>query len=44
LTPFQSSELRPEDVPATVAIDEAGSISNYPMVIRAMYKILDQRP
>jgi hypothetical protein len=34
--------FRPEDARATVAIIEAGSTNNDPMVIRAMYKILKQ--
>jgi hypothetical protein len=35
--------FRPEDARASVAIIEAGSTNNDPMVIRAMYKILEQR-
>jgi hypothetical protein len=32
------------DVPGTAAIVEAGSTNNDPMAIRALYKILEQRP
>jgi hypothetical protein len=35
--------FKPEDARGTAAIVEAGSNNNDPMVIRAIYKILEQR-